>query len=132
MNVHIHKDQSMQCMYCHNIYCEECINAECDWCINYKYDQSLCPHCSITVNEFEQNICIECIYYGVFNGQIVFCFDCSELCPSNLLNDTEHENHNVLSNKNHIIDIISMKYPIIANSGKILFNKDLDGLNIID
>jgi hypothetical protein len=115
----------LYCPYCKYEYCTGCENQECDLCTDHLSEQSKCPQCSSTLLELEIHICIECMFYSIYSGEIVFCMDCNEICPSKLLDDISHDDHIVLRDISLILSIVARKYPNIMNSGKIQFENSI-------
>jgi hypothetical protein len=116
------------CSYCAYNFCTHCQNAVCELCENTANEQSLCPQCSCSIYDLEICVCIECVYYHVLLGEIIFCYDCSNICESQQLNvhTYTHTSHNINTNIPEILQIISHKYPLIQHSGKIRFDQLID------
>lgn len=96
------------CMHCRDSFCNECENRKCNWCELQKLPTVECPNCSINIDAFGESICIGCFVGGIYNSEIMYCYDCKKFIQ---YNDLTHKLHNIQKNKYMLIEILYFNHP---------------------
>lgn len=99
-------EEIITCESCSHEYCDMCCNDTCEWCEHMRTEQTGCPQCCGTVDEFNQTICFSCFYCDIISRYIFY-----DIESEKFIYHDDASDKNLIKDKDSVLKLAHDKYP---------------------